>query len=52
MEIIDIFVYIFVGAVGFFDFEGVEGFGVDDAFDFAVAIYYWEIGEAGFIELV
>lgn len=52
MEIIDGFIEVFFGAVGFFDFKSVEGFGMDDAFDFFAGIDDGEIGEAGLVELV
>ncbi len=52
MEKIEIFVEIFVGAVGFFDFESVQGFGADNAFDFVVAVDHGENGETRFVELV
>ena len=52
MEIIDFFIKIFFGAIGFFDFKSVEGFGVDDTFDSIVVIDYWEISETRFIEFI
>ena len=36
MEIIDSFIEVFFGAVGFFDLEGIKGFGMDDAFNFVI----------------
>lgn len=52
MEVIDDGVEVFGGAVGFFDFESVEGFGVDDAEDFVVSVNNREVGEAGFVETI
>ena len=52
MEVINDGVEVFGGAVGFFDFEGIQGFGVDDAEDFVVSVDNREVGEAGFVEAV
>ena len=52
MEVVDGFVHVFVGAVGVFNFEGVQCFGVDDAFDVLAGVDDGEISEAGFEELV
>lgn len=49
VKVVEFFVEVFFGAVGFFDFECVESFGVNDAFDFAAVIDNWKIGEAGFV---
>ena len=45
-------VHVFFGAVGFFDFERVQGFGVDDAFDFVVMVDNGEICKARFVKFV
>ena len=52
VEIVDVLVEIFFGAVGLFDFESVESFGVDDAFDFAFGIDDWEVGKTRFVKFV
>ncbi len=52
MDKIEIFVKIFVGAIGFFDFEGIQSFGANDAFDFVMIIDYREDCKTRFIEFV
>lgn len=52
MEIGDVFIEVFFGTVGSFNFESIEGFSVNDAFDFFLAVDDREIGEAGFVKLV
>ena len=52
MEVVEISIEIFLGAIGLFDFEGIEGFGVNDAFDLALTIDNREIGKTGFVEFV
>lgn len=52
MEIIDGFVHVFVGAVGVFDFEGIQSFSVDDTFDVLAGVDDGKISKAGFEELV
>lgn len=52
MEIIDGGVEIFAGAVGFFDFESVEGFGMDDANNFAASVGDRKLSETRLIEFV
>ena len=52
MEKIEIFVEIFVGAVGFFDFESVQSFGADNAFDFVMTVNHGKDGETRFVEFV
>lgn len=52
MKIIDSLIEVFFGAVGFFDFKSIEGFGMYDAFDFFTGVNDWEISEAGLVELV
>lgn len=52
MKVVDAAVHVFVGALGFFDFETIEGFGVDDAFDVFFAINDGEIGKTRFVESV
>ena len=51
-EIIDGGVEVFAGTVGFFDFESIEGLGMDDAESFAFAVDDRKVSEAGFVELV
>lgn len=52
MKVVNGAIEVFFGAVGFFDCESVESFGVDDADNFFFAVDDWKIGEAGFVELV
>lgn len=52
VEIMDAAVHVFVGALGFFDFKAIEGFGMDDAFDVFPRVNNGEIGEAGFVEFI
>ncbi len=46
MKVIDGLIEVFVGTVGLLDFEGVKGFGVDDAEYFVMVVDNWEIREA------
>ena len=52
MEEVEGFVHLFFGTVGFFDFEGVQGFGVNDADDLVVVVDYGKISKTGFVEFV
>ena len=52
MKIIDVFVHVFFGAVGFFDFESIQGFGMDDAFDFVMVVDHWKISKTRFVEFI
>ena len=52
MKIVDGFVHVFFGAIGFFDFESVESFGMNNANDFITIVNDGEIGEAGFVEFI
>ena len=52
VEVIYVFIEILGGAVGFFNFESIESFGVDHAEDFILIINEGEISKAGFIEFI
>ena len=52
MEITDIFIEIFFGAVGFFDFESVQGFGVDNSLNFVFVVDDGKISKTGAVEFI
>lgn len=52
LEIMHSGVEVFAGAVGFFDCQGVEGFGMNDADDLVGGVYNGEMGKAGFVKLI
>ena len=52
MKEIDATIEVFFGAVGFFDFEGVKCFGMNNTKNFFFVIYDGKIGKTGFVKFV
>lgn len=52
VEIMNAAIHVFVGAFGFFYFQTIEGFGMDDAFNVFFAVNDGKIGKTRFVESV